>query len=85
MTIPATVHQQQHIFQQQQQAAGFYASTGTDATNLSGYVLNWGAPAGNNFMTNQVATFVPIPAAALQQFQYAQLQHVSLLVYFDSQ
>ncbi|CAK5078660.1 unnamed protein product [Meloidogyne enterolobii] len=74
VTIPATVHQQ-HLFQQQQQAAGFYASTGTDATNLSGYVLNWGAPAGNNFMTNQVATFVPIPAAALQQFQYAQLQH----------
>uniref|UniRef100_A0A1I8C1J6 LSM domain-containing protein n=1 Tax=Meloidogyne hapla TaxID=6305 RepID=A0A1I8C1J6_MELHA len=55
------------------------AATGTDATNLSAYVLNWGAAAnnfGNNVITNQVATFVPIPAATLQQFQYAQLQHV---------
>ncbi|KAL7070143.1 hypothetical protein ACQ4LE_010303 [Meloidogyne hapla] len=82
VNIPATGHQaqQQHVFQQQQQqVAGFYAATGTDATNLSAYVLNWGAAAnnfGNNVITNQVATFVPIPAATLQQFQYAQLQHV---------
>uniref|UniRef100_A0A915M0L5 LsmAD domain-containing protein n=1 Tax=Meloidogyne javanica TaxID=6303 RepID=A0A915M0L5_MELJA len=74
VSIPATVHQQQHIFQQQQQAAGFYA-TGTDSANLSGYVLNWGATAGNNFMANQVTTFAPVPAASLQQFQYAQLPH----------
>jgi len=80
VTIPATVHQQQHIFQQQQQAAGFYA-TGTDSANLSGYVLNWGATAGNNFMANQVTTFAPVPAASLQQFQYAQLPHVFFIFY----
>jgi hypothetical protein len=81
-TLPATIHQpqQQHGFQQQQQVTGFYATTGTEAANLSAtYVLNWQAATannfGNNFMTNQVATFVPIPAATLQQFQYAQLQH----------
>ncbi|KAF7627249.1 hypothetical protein Mgra_00009461 [Meloidogyne graminicola] len=74
--MPATLHQTQHAaFQQQQQVAGFYAAAGAEGTNLSAYVLNWGAANannfGNNFMANQM---IPVPTATLQPFQYAQIQ-----------
>jgi len=54
--------------------------TTTSTNNLATIATNF----GNNFMTNQVATFVPVPAASLQQFQYAQLPHVFFILDFKN-
>lgn len=52
------------------------SSAATAANNLATIADNF----GNNLMATQLATFVPAPTATLQPFQYAQIQHVFLIL-----